>query len=412
MVQPHGATIQTDNEAPDKTLVASLHRLRLYIESEEFKGYDPYDTLTSPIPFSALTRWTPVIVTQIQKRNPVNIRPILRIKKDYNPKAIGLLLKAYVQIQQIFPSDDYSNQIGFLFNWLSENASKDFSGPCWGYNFGWASPEKYLPPNAPTVVATSFIAQGIHEYFLWSKNTKAAELLKGIAEFITKDLPVTNFSEGICYSYSPFMTDCCYNASLLAAETLARVYSMTGEEMLKEKAISATDFVVSKQHPDGHWKYKIDPVTSKERHQVDFHQGYILDSIQTVMFYCKHKPENWTVARRRGLDFYLTKQFFQTGRSLWRLPTEYPVEIHNQSQGIITFSRAANEGKQFLSFANTISSWTIKNMQDKKSGYFYYRKLRFYTNKLSFMRWNNAWMLLALSEHLLARKQLTLSQHA
>ncbi len=389
----------------DPDLSDSLHYLQEYIESEDFKGFDPYDTLTSPFPFSSFTKWTPVIATQVQKRNPFNIRPILGIKKDYNPKGMGLLLQAYVKMQQVFPEKDYSNRIGFLFNWLLENVSKGFSGSCWGYNFGWASPEKYLPPFAPTVVSTGFIAQGIHAYYQWSKNEKAAALLTDIAPFIIKDIPRTEFEKGICFSYSPFMKDCCYNASLLAAETLARIYSITHEQTLKDLACSAVDFVVSKQHEDGHWEYKIDPSTGIERHQVDFHQGYILDSIQAVMELTSHQSESWSLARKKGLEFYRKEQFFNEGRSLWRLPKVYPVEIHNQSQGIISFSRSATDNSSYLSFAGTIAAWTVKHMQDSRQGYFYYRKLKYYTNRLSFMRWSNAWMLLAQSELLYARKQ-------
>ena len=393
----------------DSDIAASLHHLRLYIEAEEFKGYDPYDTLTSPFPFKAFGKFPAAIVTQIQKRNPINIRSLLGIKKEYNPKGMGLLLQAYTRMQELFPEKDFSVQIGFLFNWLQENASKDFSGPCWGYNFAWASPEKYLPPFAPTVVSTAFVAQGVHAYYLFSKNEKAKELLCSIAPFIVKDVPKTEFAEGVCFSYSPFMKDCCYNASLLAAETLARIYSLTKETSLKESAISAVDFVVSKQHADGHWKYKIDPSTGLERHQVDFHQGYILDSIQSIMELTGHSSEKWLEARKKGLEFYMNKQFFPEGRSLWRLPKVYPVEIHNQSQGIITCCRS---GEHSVGFAGTIAGWTIREMQDVEKGYFYYRKLKYYTNKLSFMRWSNAWMLLALAELLYTRKKLKALQHA
>lgn len=396
----------------DTDITASLEKLRVYIEGQDFKGYDPYDTLTSFLPLKAFGKFPAAVATQIQKRNPINIRPLLGIRKDYNPKGIGLLLHAYVRMQELFPQSDYSNQIGFLFNWLLENASKEFSGPCWGYNFGWASPEKYLHPHAPTVVATAFIAQGLHAYYLFSGNEKAKDLLCDIAPFILKDVPVTHFKEGICYSYSPFMEDCCYNASLLAAETLARIYSITKENTLKEMACKAVDFVVSKQHADGHWEYKLDPVTGLERHQVDFHQGYILDSIQFIGRFTGDVHADWIEARKKGLRFYMKQQFFSDGRSLWRLPKEYPVEIHNQSQGIISLSRSANDVDEGLDFAGVIAAWTIREMQDSKKGYFYYRKLKYYTNKLSYMRWSNAWMLLALTEILQARKTNNIPDHA
>ncbi|HNS12527.1 MAG TPA: hypothetical protein PKM97_07905 [Bacteroidia bacterium] len=404
--------MKLDNAISDNEIISSIHRLREYIEAEEFKGYDPYDTLKSSFPFRSFGNWTAAIATQIQKRNPINLRPLLGIKKDYNPKGIGLLLHAYVHLQESFPEEDYSNQIGFLFNWLKENPAKGFSGTCWGYNFAWSGPGKHLPAFAPTVVATGFIAQAIHAYYLFSKNEQAKELLISIEPFITKDIPITKFDVGICFSYSPFMQDCCYNASLLAAETLASVYSLNKDESLKELAFRAVEFVVSKQHADGHWKYKIDPDTGIERHQVDFHQGYIIDSIKAIMELTGEYPVNWKKACDKGIDFYMRQQFFPEGRSKWRLPHEYPVEIHNQSQGIITCCKFNDTNNKSLEFASTVANWTIKEMQDADRGYFYYRKLKYYKNRLSFMRWSNAWMLLALAELILARKKSKGVEHA
>ena len=55
--------------------------------------------------------------------------------------------------------------------------------------------------------------------------------------------------------------------------------------------------------------------------------------------------------------------------SKWRLPKIYPVDIHNQSQGIITFSKLRSYHPSYFNFAKTIKEWTIENMQDK-TGYF------------------------------------------
>jgi len=84
------------------------------------------------------------------------------------------------------------------------------------------------------------------------------------------------------------------------------------------------------------------------------------------------------------------------GLSKWIYPKEYPIEIHNQSQGIITFSKMNKFIDGCLDFATVIAKWTIKNMQDKE-GYFYYQKYPLIINKIPYMRWNQAWMLLALT---------------
>jgi hypothetical protein len=46
--------------------------------------------------------------------------------------------------------------------------------------------------------------------------------------------------------------------------------------------------------------------------------------------------------------------------------------------------------------AQTVARWTIANMQDP-SGYFYFRKYRFMTNKTATLHWGQATMLHALA---------------
>jgi len=48
-----------------------FEKLRSYVESENFKGYDPYDTLNSPIKFKYFGKLIPVLALQFQKRNPI-----------------------------------------------------------------------------------------------------------------------------------------------------------------------------------------------------------------------------------------------------------------------------------------------------------------------------------------------------
>jgi len=371
-------------------------QLQTYIESENFKGYDPYDTLNSPIPFHWLGKWGPVLAIQFQKRNPFNIRKLLGIKKAYNPKAMGLFLQAYSLMYQQNNNEETLQKMEFFFNWLLENRTKGYDEFCWGYNFDWASPVKFLEKNSPTIVVSGFIAKGIFEYYQATQNPKAVEVLKSIGEFVQNKLAWTKTEKGFCVSYSTEATDCCYNANMLGAELFARLFYLTKEEKYKELAQKMTDFTIAHQQTDGHWNYSIDAKTGKERTQIDFHQGYVLDSIHYVNKYCGEN-EAYKKALKLGVEYYFTKQFHPNGQSIFRVPTEYPVEIHNQSQGIITFTRLSYLSAEYANFATTIAAWTIQNMQNKK-GYFYYKKYPFYTIKTPFMRWSQAWMLLALTE--------------
>ena len=378
------------------TLKLSHNNLKHYIESENFKGYDPYDTLNSPIPFHWLGKWGPVLAIQFQKRNPFNIRKLLGIKKAHNPKAMGLFLQAYSLQYQQHKSEETLQKMEFFFNWLLENRTNGYDEFCWGYNFDWASPVKFLKKYSPTIVVSGFVAKGIFEYYQATKDPKAVEVLKSIGDFTQNQLAWTKNDTGFCVSYSTQTVDCCYNANMLGAELFARLFYLTNESNYKELAQKMTDFTIAHQQTDGHWNYSIDIKTGKERTQIDFHQGYVLDSIHYVNKYCGEN-EAYLKALKSGTAYYFAKQFNKNGQSIFRVPTEYPVEIHNQSQGIITFTRLAYLSDNYANFATTIAAWTIQNMQNKK-GYFYYKKYPFYTIKTPFMRWSQAWMLLALTE--------------
>ena len=374
----------------------SLERLRAYVEKQDYAGWDLYDTLLSPFPFHWLGKWGPVLATQFQKRNPVNIRPLLGIPIQRNPKGIGLFLSAYLHLFQQTGNQEFLASARHLFNWLKENRSQGYSGTCWGYNFPWAGPEKKIAAYTPSSVVTGFVIRGIHEFYRQTGSEEAWELMLDAVGFILHDLPLTEDSAGICFSYTPVMKDQCYNASLLAAEVLARAYSVEGNDTLKEKALAAAGFVTRRQHADGRWNYSYDENTGAERKQVDFHQGYVIESLHTINQLCRADSKDTEEAIRKGLEFYSREQFFPDGRSKWRLPKESPVEIHNQSQGIITFARFKNYGNNYLEQARTIANWTITNMQ-AKDGHFYHQVHKHYKIKIPYIRWSQAWMMLALA---------------
>lgn len=370
--------------------------LQQYIEKEEFKGYDPYDTLNSWVPFGWLGKWGKPIGIQIQKRNPINIRSFIGIKKEYNPKAMGLLLHSYSLMYKNDPTEETRSKIDFLFNWLLENRTTGFRHFCWGYNFDWASSAKFIKAYSPTIVVSVFIAKGIIAYYEATEDSNAIEILRSIGRFVEFDLPRSEDTSGICFSYSTIDKDCCYNASMLGSELFAFLYRETKEESYKELALSSCNFVVNKQKENGSWNYSMDLATGKERSQIDFHQGYVVDSLAYVMKYIPDVKQKYEKALTKGLAYYET-QFLENGQSLYRVPNKWPAEIHNQAQGIITFSRWANTNANYLSLAQKIADYTLENMRSQK-GYFYYKKYPLVTIKTPFMRWSQAWMFLALTE--------------
>jgi hypothetical protein len=385
------------------TLETSFKRLESYVVTEEFKGYDPYDTLNSFWPFKILGKWGPVLATQFQKRNPVNIRPLMGIKKEINPKGFSIFLMAYSELYTKTNDKKYLDKAEYFFNWLSTNYSKGYSGKCWGYNFPWATPVKYMQPWVPSAVVTGHVVKGLFEFYKVTKRKDVLELMESAGLFLDNDLEKYTDESGLSISYTPIKKDVCYNASLLAAESLAKIAYLNGNEKYKATAIKAVEFVLSRQKEDGRWNYSWNIETGKEQKQVDFHQGYILESTFEIKNLLNIKEAKWENAIQKGLQFYITQQFDPSGRGFWRLPKIYPAEIHNQAQGIITLVKLREYDTTAEKFARTIAEYTVQNMQGK-DGHFYYQKFTTHTNKISYMRWSQSWMFLALTDILYYNK--------
>lgn len=378
----------------------SFSKLRSYCEQKDFLGYDPYDVLKSPLKLEKWGKWPGILAIQLFKRNPVNLRPLIGIKKGKNPKALGLFLHAYSQLPASKENEGICRE---LFNYLLQIRNRNYSGLCWGYNFPWASPEKFLPENSPTSVVNGFIARGIFAYYEKYNDPQAVEALKQILIFTEEHLHHTTLPNGIAISYSTVKPDFCYNASLLGAEIYAFNYHIEKKEEYRKLALEAVEAVLKKQKREGYWKYSCNLKTRSERNQIDFHQGYVIDSIQLIKQYCEVSENDWEDAVKQGIDFYYNEQFLENGQALFRLPKKFPADIHQQAQGILTAIRyyKAGGGRIFLEKSLQIAVFTINNMQ-QKSGAFSYRKHQLFTDKTVYMRWGQAWMYLALTELSLA----------
>ncbi|MCZ2283124.1 MAG: hypothetical protein LC120_08470 [Bacteroidales bacterium] len=375
--------------------IGAIKKLVNYIEKQNFKGYDPYDTLNSWFPFQRLGKWLAVLAIQFQKRNPINIRLLLGVKKFNSTKGMGLLLKAFVKIYRTTNDKNLIPSIEYIKNWLIENKSVYNNNFCWGYDYPYSTKKEHHEKGFPTVIHHSYIISGFFEYYKVFNDEKVKEFILGLEKFILESIPITRFENGVCLGYNPESENCCYNASLHAVYCLAVIDKLRSSKIHNQLIEDAINFVISKQKEDGVWYYSFNHRTESERKQIDFHQGFIIESIFDIKELLGYTFDSWENSITKGINYYRKEQFFDNGMSKWRLPKIYPVDIHNQSQGIITFSKLRSYHPSYFNFAKTIKEWTIENMQDK-TGYFYYRKFRYYYNKIPYMRWSQSWMLLAL----------------
>jgi hypothetical protein len=383
----------------DEIIKKDIEELIQYLKEDDYKGYDPYDTLNSWFPFNIFGgRWGQIAAVQFQLRNPINLRHILGIKKERGVKSVALILQAMSVYYRSNPSEKLLREMNGLFEWiLSMRLKGDWKGSCWAVHFPLAMKDKSRVRFDPSAVLASFVSESLYEFYLSTKDERVSDVLKGVSEFILTHVPVTERPEGLCYSYTTKVKDMVFNANSFVAETFAKTYALTGDEKLKELSLKALDFTIHHQKDDGRWTYSMNPVSGNERELIDFHQGFILNSIYDIKKIFGLKDEKYDKAISKGLNYYRKVQFCDDGSSVWRVPKKYPVDIHNQGVGIMIFSKLCEYDREYPDFAKKIAEWTDKHMRNNRDGYYYYLKHRFITNRISFIRWNQSWMLMGLS---------------
>lgn len=374
--------------------IKAFNNLISYCEKEKLKGWDPYDGLNSWVIQKTLlgrSRFFRLAWTQLFKLNPINLRPLFGIKKEYNPKGLGLFLIGYCNLYTKTNKKEYLDKIRFISNEILQLQTKGYSGACWGYNFDWQARAFFQPKYTPTVVATSFIVEALFQAYKITRDIKLIETASSASHFILKDLNKTHDEQGnYTLSYSPLDKTQVFNAGLLGAKTLALIYEHTNEDYLLNEAKKIVDYVCSKQNPDGSWAYGTLPF-----HQwVDsFHTGYNLECI-----YIYQKISGDLIYQKnidKGLDYYLNNFFTEEGMSKYYNNKTYPIDIHAPAQLVVTLAKMQklNEHRPLV---DKVLLWTIDNMQSSK-GFFYYQRGKTVTTRISYIRWAQSWMFYALS---------------
>ena len=354
---------------------------------ENFRGWDLFDGLNSRVfSTSPLTgsRFCRLAWIQFFKKSPLNFRRIAGVPKEKNPKGVGLFASALFRLGETSYAERLLDQL------LGMRAS-DYSGHSWGYNFDWQARAFFVPKGKPNMVTTVFVAQAFLDAFERTGDEKWLEPARGACTFIMENLLM---EPGPCFAYIPGEPARVHNANMLGAALLGRVYEITGEKNLFEVSKAALGYSVKALRSDFSWPYG-----ERDHHRFvdNFHTGFNLVSLNEWM---QATGEHcWEEDLRGAYRYFLETFWLQDGCPKYYHDRLYPVDIHCSAQGIVTCVKLKKYDVSSLERAKTIATWAIENMQDP-DGYFYYQKTRWYTNKIPYIRWSQAWMLYSLA-HLL-----------
>lgn len=368
-----------------------------WCRDHDFAGHDPFDGLNSSFfqstPFQN-SRTARLLWTQLCKRSPINFRRFARVPKERNAKGIALFTLAAVADFRRRQTKEAEEEARALLDDLLAMRLKGFGGAAWGYNFDWQGRAFFAPRGTPTIVPTAFAARALLESAEALGNKDLLPFARTACDFILNDLHRSaEASDEVCFSYSPLDHSRVFNASLLAGEILATVGNASAEPSLCDWAMRAARYVVRRQQPDGSWSYGGD---GYQLWVDNFHTAFILTSLSRIIESCKEAHEEFSQSLTRGYEFWSESFFLSNGWPKYFPDRLYPADAHASGAAIVALLELSGRVPGAAVLAQKIAEWTITNLRSPE-GYFYYQRHRFYTIRIPYMRWSEAWMAYALA---------------
>ena len=372
-----------------------------YCKKNNWAGFDPYDALNSRV-FGALpflnNKLCRLVLTQGMKRSPMNFRPLFLVPKEQNPKALGLFISGLIRLQALNISD-VTLDIAALIKRIIELRSPSQPHYCWGYHFDWQARHSLTPKFSPNIICTTFAANAFLDAYDAYSKAEYLDIALSASRFLLSGLNISREDTGLCFSYTPLDQTRVHNANLLGAALLARLYKATGEQQFLDFASRAVSYSASRQNSDGSWFYG----EYETQQWIDnFHTGYNLVALEAFCRYTGSKQYRENI--EKGYAFFRNNFFTPESIPKYFHNSLYPIDIHAVAQSIITLLEFRDLDQSSLNLAHRVFDWAVNNMWDER-GFFYYQLTPYYKNRISYMRWSQAWMLYALAIYAEAQKK-------
>ena len=396
------------------TLYNSISRLDAWVTRNEWAGYDPYDIKGTSLllylqrpgktrirrGFNKLIR---VLLFHVEARFPLLVRKIFFVSPSINAKAMGLFARGYLNLYQTTGNPSYKEKALQCLDWLMKNSSSGYSGRCWGYPFDWQT-IRLIPAGTPSAVVSSVVGDAFWTAWVVLGSQTYLDCCVSICRFFVTDLNRDEFESGaMCFSYTPLDDFHVHNANLFVAEYLVRVGNAVGNVAWGEMGLKAARYALSEQNLDGSLFYWGKAQNQYNKDHLDhYHTGFEIRALHGI--WKTTGLEEFGRAYKRYYAFYLANFIEKRGayRAPKATPTEfYPVNIHSCAEAILLNASLAKHEEEALKLVFPLLRWTVGEMQTD-DGWFVYMLRKTPRGEVAvrvpYIRWGQAWMLLAMSE--------------
>jgi hypothetical protein len=376
----------------------SLGRVQQWVEDRNYRGYEPFDGLSSwARPLALGNLLAERILQQSIRQSPVNLRPLLGVRPQESTKGRGYMAHGYLTLYRATHAPHYLEKATRCLEWLDQHKVPRFQDHSWSNHFDFVSRGGGYTKDDPIIVWTVLIGHAYVAAFELTGNRWFLDIAESACKWIL-NLPRERTDRGDCISYLAHVQSSIHNSNMLGASLLARTAKHNGNTEYLCVARSAMEYSCSRQLPDGSWWYAEEP----KYHWIDnFHTGYNLDSLDCYLE--ARGAEEFRPHLDRGLSFYKEHFFEDSGRPRYYHARTYPVDIQCVAQAIDTLARFSARDPECRTLAERVAAWAIENMQDSK-GFFYYRQYPFIKAKTPMLHWGQATMFKALAHLFLERR--------
>lgn len=379
------------SQIDDEQLERSLDLVQTWVETRHYRGYEPFDGLSSwARPLALGNLFAERLLQQLIRQSPVNLRPLMGVRPNDSTKGRGYMAWGYLRRHEVTGRREYLDKARTALHWLDEHKVSRFPYHSWSNHFDFVSRGGGYTKDDPILVWTALIGQVFVDAFEQTREDWFLNIAESICNWIL-GLPREATNQGTCLSYFADRQSSIHNANMLGASMLARTARHTGNKDSARVARSAMQYSCARQRPDGSWWYAEAP----KYHWIDnFHTGYNLEALKTYIDAVG--DDEFRPCLTRGLAFFTEHFFEDSGRPKYYHTRTFPVDIQCAAQAIDTLALFGEDDPRCLELAQRVTAWTFRHMRSP-AGYFYYRRYPSMTAKTPMLHWGQATMFKALA---------------
>jgi polysaccharide biosynthesis protein VpsJ len=363
----------------------------------DYAGWDPFDALNSRLfQGTPLRHWPLARLAWLQafKRSPVNLRGLTAVPRLRNPKGVALFVLGLLERWRATGVAAHLDEARRLGDWLL-GARVDharWQGAGWGYHFAWEARAFYVPHGTPNVITTAYVATALRGLGAATGEPGFLAAADAAAVFIDAEL-ARGDGDDFHYGYVPGEAALVHNANLWAAAIVAE--GAGADHRLRDRAMRAARLSAQAQAADGSWRYG----TLPHHGFIDgFHTGYNLEALGRVQRALG--TDAFEVQIDAGYRYYKATFIAADGSVPYYAGRRWPEETHSSAQALVTLTEVG--GVADTGVAATVADRMIATLYDAR-GHFIYRRSRFVTNRIDYMRWSQGWAFYALARLLRAQ---------